>query len=128
MLPEELQSNIVQIGVVGSNESILAVDSRNRVWFCLRDGKLHEDLCMDGVVAIHPGDGPFAPPLYQREDGFWEFLPGHKEKYTSAYPEVVAAMPSLKGLPADAFYLKVDPEAEPGQEAFLLWIEPVGDE
>ena len=128
-LPEEMQSGIVQIAVSGTSDSIVAVDSQNRVWWCLRDGTLREDLCLDGVVAVHPGDREFAPPLYQREDGSWEFFPVYEEKYAEAYPEILAAMPNLKGLPPDAFYLRLsDPNQTQSQEAFLLWIEPAAAE
>ena len=124
-LPEPLQSGIVQIAIGGVADNLMAIDSQNRVWFCSRFGRLIPNLSLEGVVAVHPGDGPFAPPLYQREDGSWMFLPGQEEKYNEAYPDIVAAMTNLDGLSPDDFFLLLPSDADPGKEAFLLWIEPV---
>ncbi len=120
-LPGKLASGIESI-IVTYEPKLIALDREKTVSVWSQEGGVESVPCRGKAVAIAGGDYR-SPPLYQTEDGHWHICFG-EERLKKAFPEVVAAVASLKDLPADAFFLSLDERAN--GEVFLLWIEPVG--
>ncbi|MDF1814178.1 MAG: serine/threonine-protein kinase [Verrucomicrobiales bacterium] len=118
VLPDVFSADIVSIAV-STTPGIIGLNRSGKVFSAFGGKITSTGTAKDqAVIGIAGGDNIYSPPMYQTADGEWHLF--EESKLRAVHPEAVAAISRLKGLPPEAFHLRLDSNAS--SEAYLLWI------